>query len=103
MVSLNSLAYDQWGDLKIEGYIQGKLAATRTLSGSGTDDRLVVNPTMRSWMAMARDATRVVLAVTDAYGNLAHSPRGDSVEPDRPGRNRGENPFSLSGARAPCG
>jgi len=73
IVNLTNLTFDRWGDLKIEGYIQGKLAATRTLSGSGTDDRLVVKPDDLELDGDGRDATRVVLAVTDEYGNLRHS------------------------------
>jgi beta-galactosidase len=98
MVSLNSLAYDQWGDLKIEGYIQGKLAATRTLSGSGTDDRLVVKPDDPELDGDGRDATRVVLAVTDAYGNIRPFATGAiQLSLTGPGEIVGENPFSLSG------
>jgi len=98
IVSLTSLTFSAWGDLKIEGYIQGKLAATRTLSGSGTDDRLVVKPDDADLDGDGRDATRVVLAVTDAYGNLRPFATGAiQLSLTGPGEIVGENPFSLSG------
>ena len=70
MVGLTRLTFNSWGDLKIEGYIQGKLATAKTLSGSGTDDRLVVKPDDVELDGDGRDATRVVLAVPDEYGDL---------------------------------
>jgi beta-galactosidase len=98
MVSLDHLAFDQWGDLKIEGYIQGKLAATRTLSGTGTDDRLLVKPDDAELDGDGRDATRVVLAATDRYGNLRPLATGAiQLSLTGPGEIVGENPFSLSG------
>jgi len=98
IVNLNNLTFDRWGDLKIEGYIQGKLAATRTLSGSGADDRLLVKPDDLELDGDGRDATRVVLAVTDQYGNLRPFATGAiQLSLTGPGEIVGENPFSLSG------
>jgi beta-galactosidase len=98
IVSLNNLTFSTWGDLKIEGYIQGKLVATKTLSGSGTDDRLVVKPDDLELDGDGRDATRVVLAVTDQYGNLRPFATGAiQLSLTGPGEIVGENPFSLSG------
>ena len=42
MMNLSDLPLDPWGDLKIEGYLRGKLAKTLTLSGSGKDADLKV-------------------------------------------------------------
>ena len=98
MISLTRLTFTSWGDLKIEGYIQGKLAATKILSGNGTDDRLVVKPDDAELEGDGRDATRVVLAVTDEYGNLRPFATGAiQLAITGPGEIVGENPFSLSG------
>ena len=70
IMGLTNLSFGTWGDLKIEGYIKDKLVATKTLSGGGTDDALVVKPDDLELDGDGRDATRVVLAVTDAFGNL---------------------------------
>jgi beta-galactosidase len=97
-VSLNRLSFGNWGDLLIEGYINGKLVGSRTLSGSGTDDRLVVKPDDSELDGDGRDATRVVLAVTDAGGNLRPFASGAiSLSVTGPGEIVGENPFALSG------
>jgi beta-galactosidase len=97
-VSLTRLSFGNWGDLLIEGYINGKLVGSRTLSGSGTDDRLVVKPDHLELNGDGRDATRVVLAVTDAGGNLRPFASGAiQLSLSGPGEIVGENPFSLSG------
>ncbi|MEI9971592.1 MAG: hypothetical protein WDO73_05765 [Ignavibacteriota bacterium] len=86
------------GDLKIEGYLNGKLAATRTLPGGGTDDVLVVKPDDNELNADGSDATRVVLAVMDSGGNYRPFATGAiSLSLTGPGEIVGENPFSLSG------
>ena len=98
LVNLGSLSFRTWSDLRIEGYIHGKLAATRTLSGNGTDDRLVVRPDDRELNGDGRDATRVVLAITDAYGNLRPFASGAiQLSLTGPGQIVGENPFAITG------
>ena len=44
MADLTHNRFDRWGELKIEGYIGGKLAITRVLSGRGVDAELHVEP-----------------------------------------------------------
>ena len=98
MVSLTTLSFGNWGDLKIEGYLKDKLVATRMLSGSGTDDVLLVKPDDAELDGDGRDATRVVLAVTDQFGNLRPFASGAiQLSLTGPGQIVGENPFSLSG------
>ena len=97
-VSLTRLSFGNWGDLTIEGYINGKMVGSRTLSGSGTDDRLVVKPDDTELDGDGRDATRVVLAVTDTGGNPRPFATGAiQLSLTGPGEIVGENPFSLSG------
>lgn len=87
-----------WGDMKIEGYIDGKKVITKMLSGRGADRQLLVEPDDRELMGDGIDATRVVMKVTDEYGAvrpLANAAIVLSVT--GPGEIVGENPFSLFG------
>jgi beta-galactosidase len=90
--------WDPWGDLKIEGYIKGKLAKTLTLSGSGKDANLKVLADDRELNGDGRDATRVVFLVTDEYGNIRPLATGAiALTLTGPGEIIGENPFALAG------
>jgi beta-galactosidase len=87
-----------WGDLKIEGYIDGKLVKTVTMSGRGVDAALSVEPDDRELAGDGRDATRVVLRVTDEYGNSRPMSSGAvQLRIAGPGEIVGTNPFALSG------
>jgi beta-galactosidase len=87
-----------WGDLRIEGYLKGKLAKTLTLSGSGKDADLKVLADDRELTGDGRDATRVVLLVTDEYGNIRPLATGAiALTLTGPGEIIGENPFALAG------
>jgi len=98
IVSLTTLSFRTWGDLKIEGYIKDKLVAAKLLPGNGTDDVLVVKPDDLELDGDGRDATRVVLAVVDSGGNYRPFATGAiSLSVTGPGEIVGENPFSLSG------
>lgn len=88
----------QWGDLKIEGYIGGKLVKTVTMSGRGVDAALSVEPDDRELVGDGRDATRVVLRMTDEYGNSRPMSTGAvQLTIAGPGEIVGPNPFALSG------
>jgi len=98
MVDLSNLPLDPWGDLKIEGYIGGKLAITKTYSGKGIDAKLVVEPDDVTLLGDGSDVTRVLLRVTDDYGNTQQFASGAvSLTIDGPGEIIGENPFGLVG------
>ncbi len=87
-----------WGDLKIEGYIAGKLVKTVTLSGRGVDAALQVLPDDQELVADGRDCTRVVLRLTDEFGNPRRMSSGAvSFHLEGPGEIIGNNPFALSG------
>jgi beta-galactosidase len=87
-----------WGDLKIDGYIKGRLAKTLTLSGSGKDIDLKILPDDTEIAGDGRDATRVVLLVTDEYGNIRPlATAAISLTISGPGDLIGENPFALAG------
>ena len=87
-----------WGDLKIEGYIGGKLVITKQMSGRGADRQLLVEPDDLELVGDGIDATRVVLRVTDEYGAVRPLANAAiALTLDGPGEIVGENPFSLFG------
>ena len=90
--------FHKWGDLKIEGYIQGKLAITKQMSGSGVDVKFVLLPDDTQLIADGADSTRIVLRVTDEFGAVRPF-ANDAVklELDGPAHIIGDNPFSLVG------
>ena len=89
---------NHWGDLRIEGYLNGKLAITRTLSGKGIDQKFALLPDDTSLNADGADTTRVVLRVTDEYGAVRPF-ANDSVKLvlEGPAEIIGDNPFALIG------
>ena len=87
-----------WGDLKIDGYIGGKLVITKQMSGRGADRQLLVEPDDLELVGDGIDATRVVLRVTDEYGAVRPLANAAiALTLDGPGEIVGENPFSLFG------
>ena len=97
ILDLKALTYD-WGDLRIDGYINGKQVISKSLSGRGVDRK--VHPAAGRQQPAGRwgDTTRVVLRVTDEFGALrtyADDPVVFTLE--GPGKLIGENPFSLIG------
>ena len=98
LVNIHDLPLNPWGDLKIEGYLKGELAKTITLSGSGVDADLRIEPDDMELNGDGRDATRVVIRVTDEYGNIRPFATGAvSLAIDGPAEIIGENPFALAG------
>ena len=91
-------AVSNWGDLRIEGYIQGKLVISKTLSGRGIDQKFTLLPDDTTLNADGADTTRVVLRVTDEFGAI--KPFADDsirLEIEGPAEIIGDNPFSLVG------
>ena len=87
-----------WGDLKIEGYIGGKLVITKMMSGRGADKKLLVEPDDRELSGDGIDATRVVLKVTDEYGAVRpFANAAIALTIQGPAEIVGENPFALFG------
>jgi beta-galactosidase len=87
-----------WGDLRVEGYIGGKLVITKMLSGSGVDRKFLVLPDDKELVADGADSTRIVLRVTDEFGAVrtyANDPILFTLE--GPATLMGESPFSLVG------
>jgi beta-galactosidase len=87
-----------WGDLRIDGYLQGKQVASKTLSGLGVDQRFSLLPDDTALHADGADTTRVVLRVTDEFGAIrtyANDPIVFKLE--GPASLIGDNPFGLIG------
>jgi beta-galactosidase len=87
-----------WGDLRIEGYLEGKQVIAKTYSGKGIDQKFALLPDDRSLLADGADTTRVVLRVTDEFGAIRPF-ANDSIKFDLEGPAEiiGDNPFALVG------
>jgi beta-galactosidase len=87
-----------WGDLRVDGFINGKQVISKSLSGRGVDTKFILLPDDRELKADGADSTRVVMRVTDEFGAIrtyANDPIVFTLE--GPGRLIGDNPFSLVG------
>ena len=93
-----SNAAGNWGDLRIDGFLQGKHVISKTMSGRGVDQKFAVLPDDTQLHADGADTTRVVLRVTDEFGAIR--PFANDViklELDGPAEIIGDNPFALNG------
>ncbi len=90
--------WHHWGDLRLEGYIGGKLAITRNFSGKGIDQKFTLLPDDTNLLADGADVTRVVLRVSDEFGAIRPF-ANDAIqfELEGPGEIIGDNPFALIG------
>jgi beta-galactosidase len=87
-----------WGDLRIDGYLNGKVAISKSLSGKGVDQKFALLPDDLELKADGADTTRVVFRVTDEFGAIrtyADDPILFTLE--GPAQLIGDNPFSLIG------
>jgi beta-galactosidase len=87
-----------WGDLRIDGYLQGKQVAAKTLSGLGVDQKFALLADDDVLHADGADTTRVVMRVTDEFGatrTYANDPIVFKLE--GPATMIGDNPFALIG------
>jgi beta-galactosidase len=87
-----------WGDLRIDGYLNGKQVISKSLSGRGVDRKFSLAPDDLTLKADGADTTRVVFRVTDEFGAIrtyANDPVSFTLE--GPAELIGDNPFSLIG------
>ena len=88
-------------DLRIEGYLAGKKVIEKKYSSKGIDQQFLVLPDDTTLIADGADATRVVLRVTDEFGNLLrYATAAIAFTLAGPAEIIGDNPFSLMGG---CG
>ena len=87
-----------WGDLRIDGFIQGRQVISKTMSGRGTDSKFALLPDDTQLNADGADTTRVVLRVTDEFDAIRPF-ANDAIrlELDGPAEIIGDNPFALVG------
>jgi len=90
--------FHKWGDLRLEGYVQGQLAITKNYSGKGIDAKFALLPDDTHLIGDGADTTRVVFRVTDEFGAIQPF-ANDAVklEIDGPAEIIGDNPFALVG------
>ena len=93
-----SKVVEPWGDLRIEGYLQGKQVISRTMSGRGLDQKFALLPDDKQLNADGADTTRVVLRVTDEFDAIRPF-ANDAIKLglEGPAEIIGDNPFALVG------
>ena len=91
---------EPWGDLRIDGFIQGKQVISRSFSGKGVDQKFMLLPDDTTLVADGADSTRVVLRVADEFDAIRPF-AADAVrlELTGPAELIGDNPFALVGGQ----
>ena len=91
----------EWGDLRIEGYIGDKQVIVRNWSGQGLDQQFTLTPDDSQLVADGADCTRLVLRVTDEFGNVRpFAADAIRLELEGPAELIGDNPCLLVGGIA---
>ncbi len=92
--------FGKWGELRIDGFVQGKQVVSKSFSGKGTDQKFALLPDDTSLVADGADTTRVVIRVTDEFGNIRPY-ANDSIkfELEGPAEFIGDNPFAIVGGQ----
>ena len=96
-VDLTKVQYE-WGDLRIDGYLNGQQVVSKTYSGRGVDQKFSARADDAQLSADGADSTRVVFRVTDEFGAIrpyANDPIALSLE--GPAEIIGDNSFALTG------
>jgi beta-galactosidase len=90
-----------WADLRIEGYIGGKQVIVRHWSGQGLDQQFMLAPDDSQLLADGADCTRLVLRVTDEFGNVRpFAADAIRLQIEGPAELIGDNPPLLVGGVA---
>jgi len=98
VLDLTGERLEDWGDMRIDGYLNGSKVISKTLPGNDYDRELHVVPDDAELMGDGIDATRVVLSVTNEHGGARPFSTGAiALHIEGPGEIVGENPFSLVG------
>lgn len=88
-------------DLRIEGYVAGKKVSEKKYSSKGFDQQFGLLADDATLVADGADATRVIMKLTDEFGNLLrYSTAAIALTIEGPAEIIGDNPFSLMGG---CG
>ncbi len=90
--------FANWGDLRIDGYLNGKLVISKTLSGSGASRKFVLLADDNKLLADGADTTRVVMRITDEFGaTRTYANDAITLKLEGPADLIGDNPFALMG------
>ena len=90
--------FHSWGDLRLEGYQQGKMVISKRYSGKGVDQKFALLPDDTSLVGDGADTTRVVFRVTDEFGAIRpFANDAIKLELEGPAEIIGDNPFALIG------
>ncbi|HVX06727.1 glycoside hydrolase family 2 protein [Humibacter sp.] len=99
-IDLDLTGSDSW-DLRIDGYLGDELVATRRYAGDRVGDSIELSPDDSVLVADGRDATRVVVAVVDRFGERrGHSRAVIPIDVDGPGELVGDPVLELEQAGA---
>jgi len=91
---------EPWGDLRIDGFIQGKQVISRSFSGKGVDQKFMLLPDDTMLVADGADSTRVVLRVADEFDAIRpFAADAIRLELTGPAELIGDNPFALVGGQ----
>src|SRR5215469_3413050 len=83
-------------ELRIDGYLAGRRAASVRMSADTSRDRLALTADHPAIQADGTDTTRVTFRAVDAYGNQRPHVTGDvTLSSAGPGELVGDNPFAL--------
>lgn len=87
-----------WGDLRIDGYVGDRLAISKSYSGKGVNQKFMLLPDDAELVADGADTTRVVLRVADEFDRVRPF-AGDAIRLtlEGPAEIIGDNPFGLVG------
>jgi beta-galactosidase len=84
-------------ELRIDGYVGGKLALSRSFSSDRSKDQFMLAADDLELVGDGSDATRLVFQVTDRFGAPRLLGTGDvNLEISGPGEIVGDNPFRLA-------
>jgi len=87
-----------WGDLRIDGFLNDKLVISKTYSGKGVDQKFFAVADDHELVADGADTTRVVVRVTDEFEQIRPIANDPIVfEISGPATIIGDNPFALVG------
>jgi len=98
--NLHSAIGKKWEDLRIEGYIGGKMVIERKMSAKGVDQQFIVKADDTELTADGIDMTRVVFRVADEFGNTRPFAQAAIQFTIENGEIIGDSPFALVGG---CG
>jgi beta-galactosidase len=99
LFSVDLSQVEDWtGDLRIDGYLEGKKVIAKTYSGKAVDQKFELRADDATLIADGADATRVVLRVTDEFGAIRpYATAAILLEIEGPAEIIGDNPFALFG------